>query len=152
MYTRTIRLKLTGPYFNTHPIPPYFNTHPTSPIENNIVQLFNCVLHQQEENLHSIPSRYSLHLFTGCKWNSSFIQAEAGTIPRGLAQVEKFMSKFESKSYSTPNQWRRVIILKSSLWISEYWFLMTFWNVVLFSVTDALITPNIPSTNQIAGK
>ena len=27
---------------------------------------------------------------------------------------------------------------------------MTLWNVELFSVTDALITLNIPSTNQIA--
>ena len=27
---------------------------------------------------------YSLHLFTGCEWNSSFIQPKAGTIPRGL--------------------------------------------------------------------
>ena len=29
---------------------------------------------------------------------------------------------------------------------------MTIWNVELFSVTDALITLNIPSTNQITGK
>ena len=29
-----------------------------------------------------------VHLFTGCEWNSSFIQAEAGTIPRGLARGE----------------------------------------------------------------
>ena len=28
------------------------------------------------------------HLFTGREWNSSFIQAEAGTIPRGLALGE----------------------------------------------------------------
>ena len=33
-----------------------------------------------------------------------------------------------------------------------YWFFTTLWNVELFSVTDALITLNIPSTNQIAGK
>ena len=25
----------------------------------------------------------NIHLFTGCEWNSSYIQAEAGTIPKG---------------------------------------------------------------------
>ena len=102
MYTRTIRLKLTGPYFNTHPIPPYFNTHPTSPIENNIVQLFNCVLHQQEENLHSIPSRYSLHLITGCEWNSSFIKLRQELFPEGLPKWKSLCQSLNQRAIPLP--------------------------------------------------
>ena len=30
----------------------------------------------------------SKHLFTGCEWNSSFIQNQAGIIPHGLALGE----------------------------------------------------------------
>ena len=36
-----------------------------------------------------------IHFFTNCEWNSSFIQSEAGTIPRRLARGELFMSRFE---------------------------------------------------------
>ena len=45
------------------------------------------------------------HLFTGCVWNSSFIQAEAGTIPQGVARGEMCMWRVELKSYFTQNQW-----------------------------------------------
>ena len=45
-----------------------------------------------------------VHLLTGCEWNSCFIQAEAETIPRGLARGELFMSKVELKNFSTQNQ------------------------------------------------
>ena len=36
-----------------------------------------------------------IHLLTGCEWNSSFIQAEARTLPRGLGRGEEFMSRVE---------------------------------------------------------
>ena len=32
------------------------------------------------------PDLSNIHLFTGCEWNSSFIQTEAGTFPRGIAR------------------------------------------------------------------
>ena len=36
----------------------------------------------------SILIGYIIHLFTGGEWNSSFIQAEAGTIPQWLVREE----------------------------------------------------------------
>ena len=110
-----------------------------------------------EELLYPLFLQNVIHLFTDCEWNSSFIHSTWGrnysprACPREIVSVEGWIKDL----FHTQPVDKCFIILMSLLWIyynhrSTAFFTML-WNVELFSVTDALITLNIHSTNQIEG-
>ena len=44
----------------------------------------------------------STHSFTGCMWNSSFIQPETGTVPEGLPKGKSLCQRFNQRAIPLP--------------------------------------------------
>ena len=83
-----------------------------------------------------------IHLFTVCECNNSFIQAEGGTIYRGLARCVGYVEGWMKELFHSKPVNKYFIILTFILWISNYYNHTEFyWGCGMLNscVTDAFL-------------